>query len=553
MKSLINSSPVKRSLMKRTVFSFTAVSFIAAASAVSPALALQAQAQVQPGAQTAEAPAASAVRTVCARGADERIIEILSPGEIGARCDVRYIRGGGAEVRTPYHANNAADFCTDKAASLAATLREAGFACSGPAVAAAPALRDPQEAAPAAEATPASDFVIETQRAAPEQPTAPEPGEGGAPIEDDREAAAPEEDRLAALMNEILSQSVSDDTVGDASGEVSGGALVDAASGEGSLDGGAEGGAGGGRLAEPGAPLSAPVSVPVSASISAPVSAPVSANDPVIASRGPADLTAGVAALSETPSIGTGREESASEAPAASSLETSPVDASAALGRLVGAEPTAPASADATEAVPALSATEISSAAITAIPLDDLPPPEAAPASAAAPSRPVDAAPADAPRADRRIAQPVRAAAIPAAAPTNGVPTLLRRPADIVRATVKAQAAAWNEGNLDAFMDVYARDDALIYVSGAEMTRGWSAARKRYRERFDGPAQMGRIDFENLDAELVTEDVAIVTGRIRHAIGEEISKAVFSLVMKREQGVWRIVHDHSAPVIAAAQ
>jgi len=521
MKSLINSSPVKRSLMKRTVFSFTAVSFIAAAGAVSPALALQAQAQVQPGAQTAEAPAASAVRTVCARGADERIIEILSPGEIGARCDVRYIRGGGAEVRTPYHANNAADFCTDKAASLAATLREAGFACSGPAVAAAPALRDPQEAAPAVEATPASDFVIETQRAAPEQPTAPEPGRGGAPIEDDREAAAPEEDRLAALMNEILSQSVSDDAaVGDARGG-------DAATGDGSVRD---------RLAEP----------------AAAGFAPTHADEPVFASRGPADLTAGVAALSETPSNGTGREESASEASAASSLETSPVDASAALGRLVGAEPTALAPAGAATE-PALSVTEVSGASITAIPLDDLPPPEAAPASAAAPSRPVEAAPADAPRADRRIAQPVRAAAIPAAAPTNGVPTLLRRPADIVRATVKAQAAAWNEGNLDAFMDVYARDDALIYVSGAEMTRGWSAARKRYRERFDGPAQMGRIDFENLDAELVTEDVAIVTGRIRHAIGEEISKAVFSLVMKREQGVWRIVHDHSAPVIAAAQ
>lgn len=522
--------------MNRTAVSIFAMSaVVSAAIAAAPAIA--------------QSPASdNGSRTVCARGADERIIEIVSPGEVGARCDVRYTRDGGANVRTPYHANNSADFCAEKAAELVSELRAAGFQCDAGASPGAPALRGGTQEAPA------SDFVIETQRGAPPvesgpaetgpadvggDETAPEeepaPEEGGAeqtpPAEDEgtfQEEASLEEafqepvpetvqpsqdDELAALMNEILSQ-------------------------------------------------------PVSETLEQPVE--------TAAVRGPANLTEGVS------------DEMTDAAPSVSS-----VSAGAPVGRLAGADPM-------TDETPALSP-ELSQALLTALdltpseqsapepvvpitqaavaetPLETLPEPapsETAAALAARPETTVSAAPQPSqaqpePQSETRPApqpepqsepqtepQPVRQAAVEAPVPvatTSGVPTLLRRPADIVRATVRAQAAAWNEGNLEAFMDVYARDDDLVYVSGDEVTRGWSAARKRYRDRYDGPAGMGRIDFEKLDAELVTEDVAVVTGRVRHAIGEEMSKAVFSMVMKREQGVWRIVHDHTAPAATASQ
>lgn len=121
----------------------------------------------------------------------------------------------------------------------------------------------------------------------------------------------------------------------------------------------------------------------------------------------------------------------------------------------------------------------------------------------------------------------------------------LRTPKDVIRATLMAQAAAWNEGDLDGFMDAYWKSDRLKFVSGVSMTKGWDATLKRYRDRYSGGAGLGRLGFERLDVELVTDDVAVVTGRFNLERQGEASSGMFSLVMRRDNGAWRVVHDHT--------
>lgn len=388
------------------------------------------------------AAAAEEFRATCARGADERVIEVVSPGEVGRQCDVRYVRDGGANVRTPYHANNSAAFCVEKANELMRELEASGFSCSAAAGGAAPALR------PAAEPTPPSDFVIETQR----DPSPAEADPAPAVEEDDTASldGSAEDADLAARMNEILAQ---------------------------------------------------PALQP--------------ADDPVegLASRGPANLTDQI-------------EESALSA----------LPPSSPVGQVVGAAP---------EETPG------------AEPADRLAPTQATPAAVQTPAQPepvaasletAQASASPAANAPAAEAATVTGAASEAEAPAQkrkAAPALLRKPEDVVRATVRAQAAAWNEGDLEAFMDIYWKNDALKFVSGGDVTRGWSATMKRYRDRYQGPAGMGRIDLDKLEAQMVTEDVAVVTGRVRHAVGENASASVFSLVMRRDEGVWRIVHDHT--------
>jgi uncharacterized protein (TIGR02246 family) len=69
----------------------------------------------------------------CRKGDDNRVIEVLAPGTVGAACDVRYVRDGGANVTTPYNANSDRNFCRARAAELVATLIAEGFECSTPA------------------------------------------------------------------------------------------------------------------------------------------------------------------------------------------------------------------------------------------------------------------------------------------------------------------------------------------------------------------------------------------------------------------------------------
>jgi len=120
-----------------------------------------------------------------------------------------------------------------------------------------------------------------------------------------------------------------------------------------------------------------------------------------------------------------------------------------------------------------------------------------------------------------------------------------RKPEDIVRATLKAQTAAWNEGDLEAFMDAYSRSDELRYVAGGSVTKGWSATMRRYRERYADDRGLGWLAFDDMDVELVTDNVAVVTGRFNRSKGPESTSGAFSYVMKNADGVWRIVHDHS--------
>ena len=101
-------------------------------------------------------------------------------------------------------------------------------------------------------------------------------------------------------------------------------------------------------------------------------------------------------------------------------------------------------------------------------------------------------------------------------------------------------------------MNTYWKDDALKFVSGNDISRGWSATMKHYRERYASDGDLGHLGFEKIEVTMVTDDVSVVTGRFNHAKDGQTSTGVFSLVMRRDNGAWRIVHDHTN-IEAAAQ
>lgn len=128
---------------------------------------------------------------------------------------------------------------------------------------------------------------------------------------------------------------------------------------------------------------------------------------------------------------------------------------------------------------------------------------------------------------------------------------------DAIKLALEAQAAAWNDGDLAAFMEYYRRSPDFTFVSGSEVTRGWEAMYRRYRSRYgDGP-DLGNLGFSDLEIRMLTQDIAIVIGRYAYARDANTANGAFSLVMQRFDGVWRIVHDHTvadaAPTAAPAE
>jgi uncharacterized protein (TIGR02246 family) len=121
-----------------------------------------------------------------------------------------------------------------------------------------------------------------------------------------------------------------------------------------------------------------------------------------------------------------------------------------------------------------------------------------------------------------------------------------------IGAMMDRSAAAWNRGDLDAFMEDYVPGDATTYVSRRGLLRGPAAIRAAYAPRFAPGARRGTLRFEGLEVDVLAPGVAHVIATYvladRTAAGADttIGRGPTSLVMRRAGGRWRIAHDHSS-------
>jgi ketosteroid isomerase-like protein len=116
-----------------------------------------------------------------------------------------------------------------------------------------------------------------------------------------------------------------------------------------------------------------------------------------------------------------------------------------------------------------------------------------------------------------------------------------------VEAVLGRQQAAWNRGDLPAYLDAYARTPELIFTSGGKIRSGWEETRAAYQRRYGASqAGMGRLTFDILGVQAVGSDGAVVLGRWRLTDTPQAGGGVFSVVLERRPEGWRIVHDHTS-------
>lgn len=114
-----------------------------------------------------------------------------------------------------------------------------------------------------------------------------------------------------------------------------------------------------------------------------------------------------------------------------------------------------------------------------------------------------------------------------------------------VRTVLEAQAAAWNRGDIDGYMDGYAREEVTTFISGDSVTRGWKTVLDRYKRSYDTREKMGTLAFSDLDVKPLGE-FYIVTGRWQLTRAGDMPRGRFTLLLKRTPAGWRIFHDHTS-------
>ena len=137
-------------------------------------------------------------------------------------------------------------------------------------------------------------------------------------------------------------------------------------------------------------------------------------------------------------------------------------------------------------------------------------------------------------------------ASLPATAPPQ--PTAPARREDEIRKAVAAvldrQVQAWNRGDLEGFVSVYAEDAAFVSPTG--LTRGRHAVLQRYRKRYPDKAAMGRLSLEIVETRLADVHAASVVARWTLAYPDKPTAAGLTLlVLHARGGAWLIVQDAS--------
>ena len=108
------------------------------------------------------------------------------------------------------------------------------------------------------------------------------------------------------------------------------------------------------------------------------------------------------------------------------------------------------------------------------------------------------------------------------------------------------QIEAWNEGNLEKFMETYWKSDKLSFVGSRGPTYGWQATLENYKRGYPDKTAMGQLKFDILEISKIDRKTVFVIGKFK--LTREIGNLSghFTLVIQKIEKEWLIISDHSS-------
>jgi len=115
-----------------------------------------------------------------------------------------------------------------------------------------------------------------------------------------------------------------------------------------------------------------------------------------------------------------------------------------------------------------------------------------------------------------------------------------------IRAVLESQAKAWNNGDIDGYMNGYDRSDKTVFISGDSVSHGWQTVHDRYKKNYDTREKMGVLNFSDLEITFTSSESAVVLGRWHLKRANDEPHGTFTLIFRHTKAGWRIIHDHTS-------
>ena len=114
-----------------------------------------------------------------------------------------------------------------------------------------------------------------------------------------------------------------------------------------------------------------------------------------------------------------------------------------------------------------------------------------------------------------------------------------------VKTILNTQAEAWNNGDIDKFMEYYWKSDNLQFIGSNGITYGWQNTLDNYKKRYPDLQAMGKLSFDIIKVDKRSKKIITLVGKfhLKREIGD--LEGIFLLVWKKIKGEWKIIVDQT--------
>ena len=115
-----------------------------------------------------------------------------------------------------------------------------------------------------------------------------------------------------------------------------------------------------------------------------------------------------------------------------------------------------------------------------------------------------------------------------------------------IKTVLFAQQDAWNEGNIDKFMEGYWKNDLMSFTGKSGVTKGWQNTLNRYNKSYPDTDAMGQLSFEIIDIRIISSTTALMQGKFTLQRTNDQPSGYFTLLWEKVNKKWVITSDHTS-------
>lgn len=114
-----------------------------------------------------------------------------------------------------------------------------------------------------------------------------------------------------------------------------------------------------------------------------------------------------------------------------------------------------------------------------------------------------------------------------------------------IETVIENQRIAWNNFNIEGFMEGYWKSDELKFYGANGITYGWQNTLNRYKKAYPTKAHTGVLTFKVNSITPIQDESYYVMGEyfLKREAGD--ANGIFMIIFKKINGEWKIIADTS--------